>query len=91
MARAQHGTTARAKSRAQSRTGLLPLAAGILSAVALTGAAFATVEAAACTGPAQYIRHDNHIELVGGCVNGTELPATTGTRQANAMPENSKP
>ncbi|MGW4396401.1 hypothetical protein ACWEHA_14005 [Amycolatopsis nivea] len=87
MARAQHGTTPRAKSR----TGLLPLAAGILSAVALTGAAFATVEAAGCAGPAQYIRHDNHIELVGGCVNGTELPATTGTRQANALPENSKP
>ncbi|MGW7534193.1 hypothetical protein [Amycolatopsis sp. NPDC054798] len=87
MARAQHGTTARAKSR----TGLLPLAAGILSAVALTGAAYATVEAAACTGSAQYIRHDNHIELVGGCVSGAELPATTGTRQANAQPENSKP
>ncbi|MYW90103.1 hypothetical protein G3I59_05580 [Amycolatopsis rubida] len=87
MARAQHGTTARVKSR----TGLLPLAAGILSAVALTGAAFATVEAAGCEGPAQYIRHDNHIELVGGCVNGTELPATTGTRHATALPEDSKP
>jgi len=88
MARAQHATTARAKPR----SGLLPLAAGILSAVALTGAAFATVEAAGCTGPAQYIRHDNHIELVGGCVDSTELPATKGARPpADALQENSKP
>ncbi|WP_020664897.1 hypothetical protein [Amycolatopsis benzoatilytica] len=88
MARGQDATTARAKPR----SGLLPLAAGVLSAVALTGAAFATVEAAGCTGPAQYIRHDNHVELVGGCVDSTELPATTGHRQqSTVLPENSKP
>jgi hypothetical protein len=87
MARAQRSTTARGKSR----TGLLPLAAGIVSAVALAGAAYATVDAAGCTGTAQYIRHDNHVELVGSCVNGAELPATTGPRQATPHPENSKP
>ncbi|WP_033293746.1 hypothetical protein [Amycolatopsis jejuensis] len=80
MARAQDATTARAKY--PPRSGLLPLAAGIVSAVALTGAAFATVDAAGCHGPAQYIRHDNHVELVGGCVDGTELPAAPAQPQA---------
>jgi hypothetical protein len=50
------------------------LVAGIVSAAALTGAAFYTVERSACADPAQYIRHDNHVELVGGCLGGTDLP-----------------
>jgi hypothetical protein len=61
--------------RATRSTGLLPLVAAITSAVALTGAAFYTVDRAGCEDPAQYIRHDNHVELVGGCVDTAELPS----------------
>jgi hypothetical protein len=56
---------------------LLPLVAALMSAAALTGAAVYTVGRASCDDPAQYIRHDNYVELVGGCVNTTDLPATT--------------
>jgi hypothetical protein len=62
--------------RGTRSAGALPLVAGILSAVALTGAAFYTVDQASCSDPAQYIRHDNHVELVGGCVDSGELPGT---------------
>ncbi|WP_236789299.1 hypothetical protein [Amycolatopsis sp. GM8] len=70
------GTTRRASRSA----GVLPLAAAITSALALTGAAFYTVDRAACTDPAQYIRHDNHLELVGGCVDQTKLDQMRSTQ-----------
>jgi hypothetical protein len=54
---------------------MLPLVVAIMSAAGLTGAAFYTVNQASCADPAQYIRHDNHVELVGGCVDSSELPA----------------
>ncbi|WP_026360806.1 hypothetical protein [Amycolatopsis nigrescens] len=60
--------------RGSRSAGLLPLVAGIASAVALTGAAFYTVEQATCGDPGEYIRHDDHVELIGGCVKGAELP-----------------
>jgi hypothetical protein len=60
--------------RTSRAAGALPLVAAIMSAVALTGAAFYTVNQASCADPAQYIRTDNHVELVGGCVNTAELP-----------------
>jgi hypothetical protein len=66
--------------RATRSAGLLPLVAGITSALALTGAAVYTVDRATCGDPAQYIRHDNYVELVGGCVNGSDLE---GTRTGN--------
>ncbi|GAA3571576.1 hypothetical protein GCM10022222_64660 [Amycolatopsis ultiminotia] len=81
MARGQDATTARAM-RATRSTGLLPLVAGIVSAIALTGAAFVTVDAAGCGGHPQYIRHDSHTELVGGCVDGNQLPAAPADREA---------
>jgi hypothetical protein len=59
---------------------LLPLVAAITSAVALTGAAFYTVDRVGCADPAQYIRHDNHVELVGGCVNTAELPSVPASQ-----------
>ncbi|HEY3709942.1 MAG TPA: hypothetical protein VGL64_11240 [Amycolatopsis sp.] len=64
--------------------GLLPLVVGVVSAVALTGAAFVTVDAAGCGGTAQYIRHDNHVELVGGCVDGSELSPASPAEEAAA-------
>jgi hypothetical protein len=61
-------------SRRTTRSpGVLPLIAAITSALALTGVAFYTVDRATCGDPAQYIRHDNHVELVGGCVDSSEL------------------
>jgi hypothetical protein len=79
--------------RTTRAAGVLPLVAAIMSAVALTGAAFYTVDQASCADPAQYIRHDNHVELVGGCVNTAELPAPAqpgkaqgGTQHGNYRP-----
>lgn len=66
----------------------LPLAAALFSALALTGAAVYTVDRASC-GPGQYVRHGSTIELVGGCVDGTELdqlrttPRTSGSGTAD--------
>ncbi|MBB4688457.1 hypothetical protein [Amycolatopsis jiangsuensis] len=81
MARGQDPTTARS-IRATRSTGLLPLVAGIVSAAALAGAAFVTVDAAGCGGHAQYIRHDSHTELVGSCLDGAHLPAAPAQEEA---------
>lgn len=61
--------------RATRSAGMLPVVLAITSAALLTGAAVYTVDRAGCGDAGQYIRHDNHIELVGGCVDGSELPA----------------
>ena len=79
MAGATTSGTARGL-RATRAAGALPLIAGVASALALTGAAFYTVEYAGCGEPGQYIRHDSHIELVGSCVAGAKLPAVDPTR-----------
>lgn len=65
MARANTSHGSRAAS-------LLPLLAGVTSALALTGAAVYTVGKAGCE-PGQYVRHDHRVELVGGCVSGADL------------------
>ncbi|MEV7092063.1 hypothetical protein AB0M80_04405 [Amycolatopsis sp. NPDC051045] len=75
MAPGNDANTAR-RARATRSAGLLPLVIGLASAAALTGAAYLTVDNASCGAPAQYIRHDSHVELVGGCVDGSNLPAT---------------
>lgn len=67
-------------SRTTRSAGALPLVAAITSALALTGAAFYTVDRATCGDPAHYIRHDDHIELVGGCVDGSQLQQLRTTR-----------
>ncbi|MGA6168211.1 hypothetical protein [Amycolatopsis magusensis] len=74
-------------STAGRSVGVLPLIAGLASAIALTGAAFYTVDAAGCGDPGQYVRHDDHVELIGGCVDGTSLPHTpekTGTEAGHS-------
>ncbi|HET6501999.1 MAG TPA: hypothetical protein VFG87_14675 [Amycolatopsis sp.] len=65
-----NGGTSRRVTRS---AGILPLVAAITSALALTGAAFYTVDRVTCAEGGQYIRHDNRIELVGGCVDGADL------------------
>ncbi|OXM73142.1 MULTISPECIES: hypothetical protein [Amycolatopsis] len=81
-ARSETGGRVRRATRA---AGLLPLVAGVTSALALTGAAVYTVDRAGCGDPAQYIRHDNYVELVGGCVDGSDLPGIrAGSTPADA-------
>ncbi|WP_199432546.1 hypothetical protein [Qaidamihabitans albus] len=77
---------ARATTSGASRfAGVGSLVAGVASALALTGAAFYTVEQATCADPGQYVRHDNHVELVGGCFDGADLPQTTTGKQGEDM------
>ncbi|RZQ63536.1 hypothetical protein [Amycolatopsis suaedae] len=74
------GTTAKVVAKLRgSRSGTVPMVAAVASALALTGAAFYTVEHAGCFNAGQYIRHDSHIELVGGCVDGSQLPGVAPT------------
>jgi len=83
MAPGNDANTAR-RARATRSAGLLPLVIGLASAAALTGAAYITVDNASCGSPAQYIRHDSHVELVGGCVDGAKLPAA-GTQSSGGV------
>lgn len=73
MASSAASGVARRLRHAQS-AGVLSLLGGITSALTLTGAAFYTVEQVDCADAGQYIRHDNHVEFVGGCVRGSQLP-----------------
>jgi|GEM_PF-4692581 len=54
--------------------GALPVVAGLAAALTLSGAAVYTVEAMPCDNAGQYVRHANSTELIGGCVNGDQLP-----------------
>ncbi len=90
MARGNDADAAR-RSRATRSAGLLPLVIGVASAAALTGAAFFTVDSASCGSPAQYIRHDSHVELVGGCVDGASLPATGTPKSGGVVHGNYNP
>jgi hypothetical protein len=66
-------------SHGSRSTGLLPLLAGLTSALALTGAAVYTVGQAGCE-PARYIRHADHLQFVGACLDGDDLSGTTGEK-----------
>ncbi|WP_034269954.1 hypothetical protein [Haloechinothrix halophila] len=70
-------------SRATRATGGVSLLVGVASAVALAGAALFTVQQATCADPGTYIRHADHVELVGGCVDGSELPTHGGNDSDN--------
>jgi hypothetical protein len=78
MPRRTDANTAR-RVRATRSAGLLPLVIGVTSAAALTGAAYFTVDSVGCATPAQYIRTDTHVELVGGCIDGADLPPANPT------------
>lgn len=72
------------ESPATRVAGAMPLLLGLASAVALTGAAFFTVHQAGCAQPGSYIRHDHHVELIGGCLDPAELPGKPATRDETA-------
>ncbi|WP_284749076.1 hypothetical protein [Amycolatopsis sp. RTGN1] len=79
------------RARATRSAGLVPLVIGLASAAALTGAAYFTVDSASCGSPAQYIRHDSHVELVGGCVDGANLPVTGTPKSGGVVHGNYNP
>ncbi|WP_199441306.1 hypothetical protein [Umezawaea beigongshangensis] len=54
---------------------VLPLAGAVATAVALTGAAVFTVAHAGCAESGYFEQRDGVVEFVGGCVDGTNLPA----------------
>ncbi|WP_326944375.1 hypothetical protein OHS58_30460 [Amycolatopsis sp. NBC_00348] len=90
MARGKPANAAQ-RARATRSAGLVPLVIGLASAAALTGAAYITVDSASCASPAQYIRHDSHVELVGGCVDGADLPAAGTPKSGTVVHGNYNP
>jgi len=54
--------------------GVLPVVAGLATALTLSGAAVYTVEYLPCDNGGQYVRHAHSTELIGGCVDGEQLP-----------------
>ena len=52
----------------------VPLATGLLTAAALSGAAALAVLQSGCEDPGSYREHDGVIELVGGCLQPSDLP-----------------
>jgi len=69
--RMTRGTSPTRATRVAGGTSLL---VALLSAAALTGAAFVTVDLATCGQPARYVHNEQQLELVGGCVDPAELP-----------------
>ncbi|PPK70281.1 hypothetical protein V5P93_000842 [Actinokineospora auranticolor] len=58
----------------------MPLAGALAAAAVLAGVAVFTVSNAGCASAGQYVQHGNEVELVGGCVDPTDLPAAPGTQ-----------
>ncbi|MGW5055147.1 hypothetical protein [Actinokineospora sp. NPDC004072] len=54
--------------------GAASLAGAALVAMALTGVAVFTVQAATCDESGQYVRVDGQTQLVGGCLDPEDLP-----------------
>lgn len=55
--------------------GVLPLLGALATATALTGAAVFTVSAAQCGNPGHYVQREGQVELFGGCLIPSDLPA----------------
>jgi hypothetical protein len=64
----------------------LPFAGAVAAAAALTGAAVFTVADAGCPNPGRYVQHDGVVELIGGCVDQSRLPAPNRPAQAGETP-----
>lgn len=55
-------------------SGILPVLGALTSAAALTGLAVFAVTQAGCGDAGEYIQVGDQLELVGGCVDPSELP-----------------
>ncbi|GGS14111.1 MULTISPECIES: hypothetical protein [Actinokineospora] len=60
--------------------GAASLAGAALAAMALTGVAVFTVQAATCEDAGHYVEVDGQTTLVGGCLEPEDLPAAPTTR-----------
>uniref|UniRef100_UPI00047BAD2F hypothetical protein n=1 Tax=Actinokineospora inagensis TaxID=103730 RepID=UPI00047BAD2F len=56
-------------------TRAIPLAGAVAAALVLAGVAVFTVSNAGCASAGEYVQHGQSLELVGGCVDPTDLPA----------------
>ena len=61
---------------AQPSSGVLPLLAGMITAAALSGAAVLVVLGSGCDDPGTYRERDGVVELIGGCLQPSDLPVT---------------
>ena len=61
---------------AQPSTGAVPLLTGMITAAALSGAAVLAVFSSGCDDPGTYFEHDGVVELIGGCLQPSDLPVT---------------
>lgn len=52
----------------------MPVAVTVGVAALLTAAAAVTVNQAGCADPGSYVRVPGGVQLVGGCLNGADLP-----------------
>ncbi|CAM3029485.1 hypothetical protein SAXI111661_15195 [Saccharomonospora xinjiangensis] len=83
----------RARTSDGSRSaGVVPLLAGVVSAIALTGAAVYTVTEARCE-PGHYVTDGRQVTLIGSCVSGAELREAGHERPGpeDASPSNFRP
>jgi hypothetical protein len=76
--RMARGKTLSRRTRAAGAASLLAVAGSV---AALTGAAFFTVNHASCPDPGNYVRHDSHVELIGGCVDPAKVPGARPAQQ----------
>jgi hypothetical protein len=54
--------------------GMVPLVGALAAAAALAGVAVFSASSAGCASPGQYVQRDGYVELVGGCVDSSDLP-----------------
>jgi hypothetical protein len=60
-------------------------------AVLLAGAAVFTAERAGCAEPGSYVQVPGGVQLVGGCLNGADLPVAPPPRKQSTPPPPAKP
>jgi hypothetical protein len=53
---------------------MVPLVGALAAAAALAGVAVFSASSAGCASPGQYVQRDGYVELVGGCVDSSDLP-----------------
>jgi hypothetical protein len=54
--------------------GMVPLVGALAAAAALAGVAVFSASSAGCASPGQYVQREGYVELVGGCVDSSDLP-----------------
>ncbi len=63
-----------------------PVAATVAVAAVLAGAAAVTANRAGCDDPGSWVVRDGGVDLVGGCLDSTDLPVAPPTQPALDVP-----